>query len=365
MIFKSDAFITDYYERCCIHPAEIDTDANDKSRHIYRNHLRVVFEDFIQPAFTRKINPIWQKGGRYVDPWIDRDVEETPSWDVTTNGYKPVDVLAWTVEMLSKDTLNDALPKVIPPILTLLDDYEIKHKHQGVLILHILVRKLDDTFTDISGLENVFMEALFKCLNYLVTDEDLELVSSAYPCLMELISKTKKPHTKERLASFEKVLIDGVMKGLIYAAHKINCLSVLVQPIEQIYLELGSVGVRYLKTIVPALCQLLSISPSSFTENEHVIRHNALAVRTLNTVIKECWPRITYYKAMILRAIAESWLYYYGTENETELCPLLKECLQYLRAACQDQLDADFTALIEFNEKFKPLIEKLQETDIK
>lgn len=75
-------------------------------------------------------------------------------------------------------------------------------------------------------------------------------MEEAYPCIMDLIAKTKRPATKERAQQFEKVMTEGVIRGLTYAGYKLRHLKALLSPVERLYIELGSLGVRYLNVSI-------------------------------------------------------------------------------------------------------------------
>jgi hypothetical protein len=96
-------------------------------------------------------------------------------------------------------------------------------------------------------------QALFKCLNYLTDARDLPLLQAAYPCLIDLIDKSKTTGSKERYVLYEKMLADGVVPGLTYAGNKSSFLLVLLEAIDKLTLELGTLLVRYLKVKMKAL----------------------------------------------------------------------------------------------------------------
>jgi hypothetical protein len=87
-------------------------------------------------------------------------------------------------------------------------------------------------------------------------------------------------------------LKDGVITGYTHAGQKIKFLPVLLQPITTLYIELGSIGVQYLKAVVPILCDAMSMISSN---NKSIKQINQLAADSLVTVMKKCWPRYIYF----------------------------------------------------------------------
>lgn len=54
--------------------------------------------------------------------------------------------------------LQDNLHLLIPPVLIVLDDYDVAYKEQGVHMLHTMILKLDPHCISKYGLDNVFLE---------------------------------------------------------------------------------------------------------------------------------------------------------------------------------------------------------------
>jgi len=59
---------------------------------------------------------------------------------------------------LQVEQLQDNLHLFIPPILIILDDYDVGYKEQGVDMLHSMIQKLDPQCISKFGLDNVFLE---------------------------------------------------------------------------------------------------------------------------------------------------------------------------------------------------------------
>lgn len=80
----------------------------------------------------------------------------------------------------------------------------------------------------------------------------MPLLEEAYPCIMDLITKTRLPDTKERAQLFQKVMTDAVIRGLTYAGDKLSHVKALLSPVERLYTELGCLGVQYLNVGMPS-----------------------------------------------------------------------------------------------------------------
>ena len=129
-----------------------------------------------------------------------------------------------------------------------MDDYEVDYKIRGVHILHQIIKKIsvvdDPTFRRV---DNVFIATLFNCLTYLSNESHIPLLKASYPCLMDLISKTKASGSKQRTELFEKIMVNGILLGLQYGQSTSTVRQVLFEQLPRIYTEMNVVGVQYLK----------------------------------------------------------------------------------------------------------------------
>lgn len=191
---------------------------------------------------------------------------------------------------------------------------------------------------------------------------------ATYPCILELIATKKQDQV--RLKLFERVLKEGVLTGFTYAGQKIKFLPILLKHISTLYDEIGSIGVQYLKALVPTLCIAMSMISSN---NPTIKEINTLAAVSLTTVVKKCWPRIPLYKGLIMQSLAKTWTYYFNKEGrylintiyadlnwhnqiDQAMLQTLKQLYQVFEAACQGQEKVDTEALIKYNPAvFEPL----------
>ncbi|KAI7903912.1 uncharacterized protein BX663DRAFT_505671 [Cokeromyces recurvatus] len=321
-------------------------ESDNKSKHIIENHVDTILTNILQPIFQKEAvnHPILSRKpkSKYgTDDFIDKQ-----EWK--TNNY--VDILMWITDNISAKKLESNLHLILPPIMIVLDDYDIEYKIKGIKMVHKMISLLDSSFISRNGLDNVFFESLFKCTSYLSQDRDEPLLRVTYACLLDLLAKRKKDQKTTEL--YERVLKDGIVTGFIYAGEKIKFLPVLIKPISVLYEELGIIGVQYLKAIVPILCDSISMYSG---HNPAIKEINLMAAQSLIIIIKKCWPRIPAYKGKIIQAIAKAWTYYFNKKDDT-MCQLLKELYRIFEAACQGQEKADKDALVAFNPSvFEPL----------
>ncbi|RCI04824.1 hypothetical protein CU098_012694 [Rhizopus stolonifer] len=290
---------------------------HDKQSHILEYHIKDILKE---PDLHEN------------QPWKQQEILET---------------LCWITREASSTVLQDSIHLLLPPLLIVLDDYDPDYKKQGVVMVHDMILKLDASFVSSYGIDNLFLESLFKCLTYLSQERDIELLQATYPCILDLIAKVKK----NRIQLYERVLTEGVLTGFSYAGQKIKFLPILIVPIGTLYQALGILGVQYLKALVPVLTDALCMVSS----HPKLKQIHVLAAHALRVVIKTCWPRIPYYKGRIMASIAKSWTFYYEQKDQA-MCDDIKQVYQVFEAACQGQHKLDQEALLSFNPTlFQPL----------
>ncbi|RUS32623.1 hypothetical protein BC938DRAFT_474862 [Jimgerdemannia flammicorona] len=254
-------FITLFYETCCPHddcPPEPNLPI--KATHLIRRHASIVLESHVRPAFAAQgTHPALDKRRRRkgdVEPFY-----ETQPWKERRQGdeWDAVEVLNWCVldtrsqshhitSHFKKPDLEPLLPLLVPPILTLIDDWEVKYKTTGVVLLRHTLRNINPTHLSKMGLGDVFFDAVTTCLTY-VNDPDshIPLLCEGFPCALELARALHPRGSEKYIVAHERVLVNGVLSGLTYAGESLAVRRVLLEQVEEIYEGLGAVGVRYLK----------------------------------------------------------------------------------------------------------------------
>jgi tRNA nucleotidyltransferase (CCA-adding enzyme) len=144
-------------------------------------------------------------------------------------------------------------PLVIPPILTLIDDYSPEYKAKGCELLAILLRVTPPALLARTGLGEVFYDAAMPCLSYLPSltplDQSLRLLSDAYPALITL-SRLRYPSDdkrKERVGMLDQVMRKGVLSGYLHCNDNVKIVELLVSQMRLLVNEMGIWSVKHLK----------------------------------------------------------------------------------------------------------------------
>ena len=159
---------------------------------------------------------------------------------------------------------------IIPPIMTLLDDYEAKHKLQGVYIVQEMLRNVPKDVlkrTGIAGLvqqvrstppprqtyTHARCQSLRTCLSHLQSPETAELIKNAIDASLSLILLTTSigPGSKapaERFDELSSLLGQGIISGIwLYAEDKPVVVHATFEALPPLLTALDIGSARFLK----------------------------------------------------------------------------------------------------------------------
>jgi tRNA nucleotidyltransferase (CCA-adding enzyme) len=345
----------------------------------------------IRPFFVKNRPATVTASGRKINPdaILPPKITAESMDDSLTKPWKSakeavvLDLLKWVVGALDEGLVHEVWPMVVPPILTLVDDWETKYKRLGAELLRQL---LDVTPPDLlvrTGLGEVFEQALMPCLSYLPSlstpdeAEPLELLSAVYPALLSLANARFPPEettfasgsTNNALSSLiyrqrVKFLDSIVRKGILYdypLSNQYPRITALL--FDQLVLLLNALGiesVKHLKYLLPMLTDTLTQRPLASPSHTPTLLS---AIKALQAIILNCWPRIVEYRGEVLKGVTLSWLNLdERSELKEEKAPLraeLKNAVGMLRAAVGDgakDFDGDCLALIAADGRLEELL---------
>ncbi|KAI9482916.1 MAG: hypothetical protein EXX96DRAFT_124501 [Benjaminiella poitrasii] len=149
-------------------------DSENKSTHIIEHHVVDILKETLQPAFRKEAvnHPVLSNKSK--SKYASDDFIDKQEWK---NGIY-VDLLTWIMDSLSvsyvffllciisclltcidkAEHLEKDFHLILPPVLIVLDDYDIDYKIKGVKMVHVMINKLDPSFFSRNGLDNVFFE---------------------------------------------------------------------------------------------------------------------------------------------------------------------------------------------------------------
>ncbi|CAG8511893.1 6657_t:CDS:2 [Cetraspora pellucida] len=303
-----------------------------------------ILENFVKPVFIKnsKIQNAKLSSGKQIKKRVLDFEDMDESWRGEI--MQATSILQWCISQTKPSEVESILGLVIPPILSLIDDYDVKLKTCGVSILEHLLKLVDSETFRRSGLG----EALSKCLTYLDEISYVTLIRVSFSTIISLVSLIEPIGTEARYLKYDKILSDNIVKGLTFSGDKLAIRRVLLEQIPRICEELGIVTVKYLQDLIQALCTTLEIF-LIVSNNEEILDLHISAAKGLEKIITKCWSRIAQYEGQILKSVATSWYHIIQLEqNDAETLSdyfkknigLLKTTLQkicyLLKLACEN-----------------------------
>ncbi|RIB10067.1 hypothetical protein C2G38_2207132 [Gigaspora rosea] len=331
-----------------------------------------ILENFVKPVFIKhsKVQNAKLSSGKEIKKRVLDFEDMNDSWRGEV--MQATSILQWCISQTKPSEIEPLLGLIIPPILSLIDDYDVKLKIRGVSILEHLLKLVGSKTFQHSGLGEVFYEALSKCLTYLDETSYVTLIRVSFSTIISLVSLIEPLEAESRYIKYEKILSDIVVKGLIFSGDKLAIRRVLLEQIPRICEELSIVTVKYLQDLIQALCTTLEILIIS--NNEETLGLHISAAKGLEVIITKCWPRITQHEGQILKSVANSWYHINQLEqNDIETLNedfkkdigLLKTTLQkicyLLKLACKNNIvfEKDIQALRSLDKMFEILLKGL------
>ncbi|KAL9122692.1 MAG: hypothetical protein Q9187_000748 [Circinaria calcarea] len=348
---------------------ELGCFSNAKGCKQARDLIRSLLEEQIKPYFARtKTSGITRQGRKAIsslpDP-VDFSETEMESKPWKFQNLYAVTVFRWVLGQLDASALEENWPLIIPPLLAILDDGAIDNKVKGCELLVMFLKITPPSLLHRTGLGDVFHDALMPCLSYLPTltpeDESLRLLGAVYPTLLILI-RAKNPEEdsrKLRLRSLDRILRTGVLRGYSHAGEYVRIGEMLVDKIADLVNEMGIWSVKHLKDLVPLVSEILS---SPFSTAYTPLLH--AATRALDAIILNNWPRVSYYRGDIWKALAICWCRMQEEQVPSQklqsVAHQLQQTSKLLTAALKAtniDVDEESAMLIKSNASLKELLE--------
>ena len=330
----------------------------------------------IRPLFSKSQHPAVTAQGRKVTTKVlprRFDLEES---EEVTKPWKhkeshAINLLHWVVQSLDEQMVGHNWPLLVPPILSITDDPDIRFKTQGCSMVEKLLHVAPPSLIVKTGLGQVFEEALMPCFGYLPTltpeEESIPLLLAVYPALVALSesactptqnTRTTLEDLKEQRISFlDTIMRRGILAAYSHCPERVKIVEVLLQNLVVLLNELGIESVKHLKYLFIMLNDVLG---NSFSMAYPPILLSA--VKAMQAVILNGWPRMVANRAEVLKGLTICWLQIHEINADSQgLKEVKKEIVttvQMLRTVVKDDcdFDADCTALVEADDRLLGLL---------
>ncbi|KAH6882246.1 tRNA nucleotidyltransferase [Alternaria rosae] len=249
-------------------------------------------------------------------------------WKDTVNQYA-LDLLEWAISTLDRKTIEAKWHLLMPPILKMMDDFDIKWKARGCRMLSLLLENLHQksgmdhakkppiamqsstSFLQRTGYHNIFTEALFPMFTYIPSitpeSESVTLFREVFPAIIPLAqllpTDTSKAHFRERF--LDKILREGVLSPLAHFPTPSSYPELATLIMSYVPVLLGHMGidcVKHLRDLLPLISAIL--------QEPFALSHKPLllsALKGLQSVLLNAWPRLPGYRGLVMMGICLLW----------------------------------------------------------
>ncbi|KAI1098162.1 hypothetical protein F4804DRAFT_136679 [Jackrogersella minutella] len=332
-----------------------------------------ILTGFIRPLFSKSRPAAVTASGRkaeFVEPsrydTADRDSPETKPWKYARR--YAVTVFGWAVLHADTPLLQTHWPLFTPALLTLLDEPQsIGLKVKGIGIFHDFWSRCPPGLMQNTGLASVFEEAIFPAVLYLPSltpvDESVQILRVAYPALIKMAGLEdsapqvgpregqQKQVTEAQRKLLDKIIREGIMVGYHHAKEHARLVRVLCEMLVCIIEGMGILAVKHLKDFIPMACEIMT---DPFGPKD--LGGLASATILLQSILRNCWPRIPHYCDEVIKILMLCWLNIEDEEWSSDDMTSVNG-LKGLLTESADMLSAIMKAAqLDFNERVGPLI---------
>ncbi|KAF8809105.1 hypothetical protein BYT27DRAFT_7232472 [Phlegmacium glaucopus] len=323
-----------------------------------RQLLEQVLASNLKPIFKSSPHPhLHSDTGRKLSraaggPMAMQDYYEGQRWKEYQGIGK---VCFWCVCHVQSDSYEHMWHLLIPPVITLLDDYEVRFKLQGVFVVQQMLQHVPKGLMKRTGINGLIHSSLRNSLSHLQNAESPQLLRSAISTSVSLIllsttvDGTGSKPSSERFDQLCALLGEGIISGIwLYAEDKPEVVLATFDSLPQLLRTLGIGTVRFLKALLLQLTHPLI--PRSLIDPDREMQLSALG--SIEVILDVCAPRINFWKETILNAIGKCWVQLIDEEQNSIQ---LNEFEQRLRSNLKLQLQRLCAKLAE--EEYKRFME--------
>ncbi|KAG6833583.1 hypothetical protein H0H87_004210 [Tephrocybe sp. NHM501043] len=279
----------------------------------------------IKPLFQFNPHPNLNASGRKLPrpaggPMATQDFYEGQAWK---NAPAIANLVSWCVQRTQLDWYENMWHLIIPPVMSLLDDFEARYKLRGVGIVSVMLREVPGQLLKRTGVDGLIRLSLNNCLSHLNDPETPLLIEAAVDASIMLTLLTTNTGSSEQFDQLCALLGEGVIRGVwLYASDKPEVVLATLNALPPLLRALKIGSARFLKvcfrsarmfggidvaTMQALIAQLVHpLKPNAVKPWPHDIQIASL--RLVSILIEECGPCIPRWKTAILDGVARCWV---------------------------------------------------------
>ncbi|KAF8500608.1 hypothetical protein JB92DRAFT_2978385 [Gautieria morchelliformis] len=315
--------------------------------------VKRVLTQYIKPWFSKTphslINPISGRRLRRAagGPSAAMDIYEDQEWKTAP---AIASLLLWCIQQLKPEDYENVWHLIVPPTMTLIDDYESYYKLKGLTVVSELLKHVPPETLKHTGVDGLLISSLRTTMGHLHSPLSPEILRRSIPLLLRVIDLTTPVNSKRRFDEVCALLGDGIIGGVwIYASTEWATLETSVCALPDVLRELGIGSVRYLKAMISQLAHHLT-SPMP----QRSLSLQRASLDALEVLIDVCRPRICEWSGLILEGLARCWVLVQDNDSNDKGCPGLKPALRRvslaLSEACPSVIKNEYSRLLACDE---------------
>ncbi|KAI5829782.1 hypothetical protein K523DRAFT_320316 [Schizophyllum commune Tattone D] len=270
-----------------------------------------------------------------------QDFYEEQAWKADASA---VALVGWCARHMDKDAYEDLWHLIIPPVMTLLDDYQSAYKLRGIVVVRDMLARVPAGLLKRTGVAALLQTSLNKSLGVTEGPHAPAILREASAAILSLVALTTVEGSRERFDQLCALLGDGVIGTTwTYASREKDVMLASLQALPAVVDALGVGAARYLRVLVSQLSHVL--------EEDMPVKHQLASLEALDSVLRQCGPCIHRWRGTLLDGIARAWVRLMekqiacGEEEKDALVTRLRGACASLGAVCAPA-SADFGRLL-------------------
>ncbi|KIM83994.1 hypothetical protein PILCRDRAFT_68800, partial [Piloderma croceum F 1598] len=255
-------------------------------------------------------------------------------------------LVSWCVCNIQTVAYEGLWHLIIPPIMTLLDDYEAPYKIHGIKIVSELLQRVPIDLLKRTGIDGLLFTSLSTSLTNLHNPFTPTIIRTAIPTTLTLTNLSTPPGSQIRFDKLCTLLGDSIIGNVwIYASMEPECVQATLDVLPGVIEMLGVGCARYLKALIPQL--IYPLLPSLVGPSREM---QLSSLRALHVLIDECLPRMPRWKGTILDAVAKCWVGIIDSGvNDPGTRAALREVCSKLALVCPSLLQEEYPQLLSLD----------------
>jgi tRNA nucleotidyltransferase (CCA-adding enzyme) len=239
-----------------------------------------------------------------------------------------LDLLEWSIRALKRSEIEARWHMLVPPILKMIDDVEVKWKAKGCHLLNVLLQSLHyhsgvhtlattigkerpSNFLQRTGYHNVFTDTLLPLFAYvpsLTPEADaVPLFDGTFLAMTSLagLLPTENSKGESRARFLDKILREGFFQPLAHFPTPSTYPELATVILTHLQVLLGLLGIESVKHLANTIPLLSAILQEPF-----ILSHKKLALSTLKAlqaVVLNTWPRVPAHRGAIVMGLCLCW----------------------------------------------------------